>query len=607
MDLWMVAAATGAGYIAKHWQQNLQSRVNNDDSDSQERARHGQHQFMKVFQQIREQTDPLRRLSNKRASKLDYLLGKNFQELIHYLPDDGSRQPGDAAAGGFDDYANVISLGRLEQQQSAVTDESAELGDGYYARLNGKYRDYKMISNLHSLQQLDPQIPSENFFAYQFYNRHAGIDRDDGHLSPRESALGPLSITDVTRVLSRPSSDIEMEMKSQEELSWIIRPNLPLRPAKNAAKKGPSDGELFFLGLTIGMMTSIVTSSNQVDSLNEKLKQAKNLVKDLQEELEMKDMLTVKEIEETPKEESSSSCCDQEEARPEDTEKSEAMSKIEAELEAELERLELNMKTTASDNIFEFDEISTIHGMISLIFFFVEPVSTVSMFQLGCLCLNCKAYQVLVRGVMAVSGIDPKRIADLRIHETLDDLRTDLAEYIAELSEVTVKERGIFSLALSGGCIIHLMGHMHSINGNLSSEEAANEFEFVIRQLVKTRVIGASEVSDCPKFDLILLEFDEKDEWVTFITDSPEPPPERITFTVSVINSACNVVLVATGEDKSEVMQLIVNDDLEPGMNSSLPAKVVQPGSVNVVWFLDKAAASKLQRPPTSEYYSSCT
>ncbi|KAK4762735.1 hypothetical protein SAY86_008503 [Trapa natans] len=357
MDLWMVAAATGAGYIAKHWQQNLQSRVNNDDSDSQERARHGQHQFMKVFQQIREQTDPLRRLSNKRASKLDYLLGKNFQELIHYPPDDGSRQPGDAAADGFDDYANVISLGRLEQQQSAVTDESAELGDGYYARLNGKYRDYKMISNLHSLQQLDPQIPSENFFAYQFYNRHAGIDRDDGHLSPRESALGPLSITDVTRVLSRPSSDIEMEMKSQEELSWIIRPNLPLRPAKNAAKKGPSDGELFFLGLTIGMMTSIVTSSNQVDSLNEKLKQAKNLVKDLQEELEMKDMLTVKEIEETPKEESSSSCCDQEEARPEDTEKSEAMSKIEAELEAELERLELNMKTTTSDNIFEFDEL----------------------------------------------------------------------------------------------------------------------------------------------------------------------------------------------------------------------------------------------------------
>ncbi|KAK4762808.1 hypothetical protein SAY86_008576 [Trapa natans] len=88
------------------------------------------------------------------------------------------------------------------------------------------------------------------------------------------------------------------------------------------------------------------------------------------------------------------------------------------------------------------------------------PVSTVSMFRLGCLCLNCKAYQVLVRGVMAVSGIDPKRIADLRIHETLDDLRTDLAEYIAELSEVTVKERGIFSLVLSGGCIIHLMGFL---------------------------------------------------------------------------------------------------------------------------------------------------
>ncbi|KAK4779707.1 hypothetical protein SAY87_015813 [Trapa incisa] len=268
---------------------------------------------------------------------------------------------------------------------------------------------------------------------------------------------------------------------------------------------------------------------------------------------------------------------------------------------------------------------------------------------------------------MAVSGIDPKRTGELRIHETLDELRTDLADYIAELSEVTVKERGVFSLAISGGCIIDTMGklceapynktvdwakwhvfwadervvakshpdsnyklakdglfskvpiipsHMHSINDNLSSEEAANEYEFVIRQLVKTRVISASEVCDCPKFDLILLEIghdghiaslfpghtllDEKDEWVTFITDSPVAPPERITFTLPVINSASNVALVAMGEDKSEVLQSIVNDGVEPDCNS-LPAKMVQPGSSNLVWFLDKAAALKLQGPPTSE------
>ncbi|KAK4786443.1 hypothetical protein SAY86_003132 [Trapa natans] len=94
MDLWMFAAATGAVYIAKHWQQNLHSRVNKDDSDSKQSEHHGQPQFMSVFQQIREQTDPLCGLPNKRASKLDYLLDKNFQELIHHPRDDGSsRQP----------------------------------------------------------------------------------------------------------------------------------------------------------------------------------------------------------------------------------------------------------------------------------------------------------------------------------------------------------------------------------------------------------------------------------------------------------------------------------------------------------------------------------
>ncbi|GFY98421.1 6-phosphogluconolactonase 1 [Actinidia rufa] len=88
--------------------------------------------------------------------------------------------------------------------------------------------------------------------------------------------------------------------------------------------------------------------------------------------------------------------------------------------------------------------------------------------------------------------------------------------------------------------------HVHSINDSVSAEQAAKDYEFVIRQLVKTRVISVSETSDCPKFDLVLLGMgpdghvaslfpnhsvlNEKDEWVTFITDSPKPPPERNHF-----------------------------------------------------------------------------
>jgi 6-phosphogluconolactonase len=149
----------------------------------------------------------------------------------------------------------------------------------------------------------------------------------------------------------------------------------------------------------------------------------------------------------------------------------------------------------------------------------------------------------------------------------------------------------------------------------VSAEEAADDYEFHVRQLVKTRTINVSDISDCPKFDLILLGMgsdghvaslfpnhpvlDEKDEWVTFITDSPKSPPERITFTLPVINSASNVVVVVTGESKAEAVHLAIDDAGADCL--SLPARLVQPTKGKLAWFLDKLAASKLDGSQFSE------
>lgn len=106
---------------------------------------------------------------------------------------------------------------------------------------------------------------------------------------------------------------------------------------------------LFLIGLTIGITPEVFTYTREVKKLNEKLKLAENLVQDLQEELDMKDKLTVKELAgeisqplstknlSSFNEEPTVSCSD-----PGDDSKL-SMSKIEAELEAELGRLGIHM------------------------------------------------------------------------------------------------------------------------------------------------------------------------------------------------------------------------------------------------------------------------
>lgn len=123
-----------------------------------------------------------------------------------------------------------------------------------------------------------------------------------------------------------------------------------------------------------------MANKREIDKLNESLKHTENLVQDLQEELEMKDSVTVKELSNENCEsqgmsensvfgrkewnlDPSAKSDGKELFEPNALEGSVSLSKIEAELEAELQRLGLNTDTSSRERRF-----SDLHEVIVSIY-----------------------------------------------------------------------------------------------------------------------------------------------------------------------------------------------------------------------------------------------
>jgi len=76
---------------------------------------------------------------------------------------------------------------------------------------------------------------------------------------------------------------------------------------------------------------------------------------------------------------------------------------------------------------------------------------------------------------------------------------------------------------------------------------------------------------------------------VVGVTDSPKPPPKRITLTLPAVHRSREVWLVVAGADKADAVAAAVGgadpDDV-PAAGAS--------GREATVWLLDEEAASKL-------------
>jgi 6-phosphogluconolactonase len=84
---------------------------------------------------------------------------------------------------------------------------------------------------------------------------------------------------------------------------------------------------------------------------------------------------------------------------------------------------------------------------------------------------------------------------------------------------------------------------------------------------------------------------DVDDAIAVSVTDSPKPPPERVTLTFPALNRADEVWFVVSGADKAEAVGRALATP--PADLHEIPAAGVR-GEVETIWFLDHESASRL-------------
>lgn len=141
-------------------------------------------------------------------------------------------------------------------------------------------------------------------------------------------------------------------------------------------------------------------------------------------------------------------------------------------------------------------------------------------------------------------------------------------------------------------------GNIHRIKGELAPDEAAKEYEEDLRRYFSGR--------RTPKFDLVLLGVGQDGHTASLFPGSETlfektryAVPSfsesagnwRVTLTLSVLNNASEILFLVSGRAKAGILR----DIFKQGRREHYPAGLVRPSSGELIWLLDKEAASGLQ------------
>ncbi|MDT8379959.1 MAG: 6-phosphogluconolactonase [Desulfotignum sp.] len=251
-------------------------------------------------------------------------------------------------------------------------------------------------------------------------------------------------------------------------------------------------------------------------------------------------------------------------------------------------------------------------------------------------------------------GLGPKVI----IFSDRKQLSEGLSEYLAHLAAKASLAHGRFHVALSGGSLLEIIapslcsnpfrdridwsawyvfwaderwvplsspdsnygvaksllfnnlpipgGQIYALDNSHSPDETARASEVALKKILQV------ESRQIPRFDLILLGVGEDGHtaslfpghpvlkearrWMVPILNAPKPPPVRITMTLPVINHASNVIFVAAGSAKANIISEVLNSNEE---QPKFPVQTVKPSNGQLHWFIDQAAAERAYIHPS--------
>ena len=242
-------------------------------------------------------------------------------------------------------------------------------------------------------------------------------------------------------------------------------------------------------------------------------------------------------------------------------------------------------------------------------------------------------------------------MVDVQIFATKAELQKQIGNFIAKKAQEAISNHGYFSIAFSGGSVASiapagLLEHpdlksldfakwkvyfcderyvelsnsdsnynavkqnflskvegikaenVFTIDPALSLEEAAKDYECKLK----------SSLGNGARIDLLLIGMGPDghicslfpghpllqvtDRLVAAVSDSPKPPPSRVTLTYPAVNAAKCAMFIVSGSGKAEVTKKILEENEE----ISLPAARVKLTDGTVHWFMDKDAASQLKQ-----------